>query len=398
VCHQIEGDNLNSPESFTGGFKVNDPDTSGSRVVYGPFSTDTGRLRIMRSASGFEPNETSHIQSSELCGSCHTLFTHTLNEDGQDVGELPEQTPYLEWLESAYRNEKSCQDCHMPEVDGQAPVTGVLSQPRERVSRHVFRGGNFFMPRLLNRYRDELGVSALPQELEVTALRSLDHLATSAAKVEVSAIRLGDGRLDFEVVVRNLAGHKLPTAYPSRRAWLHVTVEDRTGRVVFESGAVRDDGSIVGNAHDIDAGDYEPHHVTIENPDQVQVYEAIMEHYDGGPTTGLLNGVRYLKDNRLLPRGFDKNRADRNVAVSGRATADEDFQGGGDRVSYSADVTRSTGPYSVTAALHYQPISYRWARNLSEYDAEETQRFVAYYRSMAASSHHVLAHDSGQSP
>ena len=39
------------------------------------------------------------------------------------------------------------------------------------------------------------------------------------------------------VAVENLAGHKLPTAYPSRRVWLHVTVLDGPD-VVFESGAI----------------------------------------------------------------------------------------------------------------------------------------------------------------
>ena len=37
------------------------------------------------------------------------------------------------------------------------------------------------------------------------------------------------GRLHADVVVENLGGHKLPTAYPSRRAWLHVIVRDRSG-------------------------------------------------------------------------------------------------------------------------------------------------------------------------
>ena len=41
----------------------------------------------------------------------------------------------------------------------------------------------------------------------------------------------------LDVAARNLAGHKLPTAYPSRRAWLHVQVRDEVGALVFESGA-----------------------------------------------------------------------------------------------------------------------------------------------------------------
>ena len=53
-------------------------------------------------------------------------------------------------------------------------------------------------------------------------------------------------RLDAEVVVRNLTGDKMPTAFPSRRAWLHFVVRDRNGKIVFEGGALNPDGSIQG--------------------------------------------------------------------------------------------------------------------------------------------------------
>jgi hypothetical protein len=391
VCHQIEGDNLDTPASFTGGFVVDHGNALGERVVFGPFAVDSGRQRIMRSASGFEPTEGSHVRSSALCGSCHTLYTHALDADGNEVGELPEQTPYLEWRHSAYNGERSCQDCHMPAVEGETAVTGVLGERRSDVSRHVFRGGNFLMPRLLNRYRDELGVVALPQELEATAARSAEHLRTNSATLMVQRPTVAGGMLTFGVLVRNLAGHKLPTAYPSRRAWLHVTVQDDEDRVVFESGRLRRNGSIVGNDNDDDPARYEPHHARIDGPELVQVYEAVMEHYAGGPTTGLLNGVGYLKDNRLLPRGFDKASADPDVAVYGAAERDDDFGGGADVVRYAIDVTGGTAPFTIEVELLYQPISFRWAQNLTAYDAPEPRRFVRYYDSMAGATHERLA-------
>jgi hypothetical protein len=82
----------------------------------------------------------------------------------------------------------------------------------------------------------------------------MDHLSDSTARVTVEGAARGVNGISFEVLVENLAGHKLPTAYPSRRAWLHVTVRDASGRAVFESGAVRPDGSIVGNDADADPG------------------------------------------------------------------------------------------------------------------------------------------------
>ena len=113
---------------------------------------------------------------------------------------------------------------------------------------------------------------------------------------------------------------------------------------------------------------------------------------DGAVTTGLLTAVRYVKDNRLLPRGFDKTTADKDVAVHGEAEGDADFAGGGDRIRYSVAVGDAQGPFRVEAELWYQPIAYRWAMNLKKYDAMEPKRFVGYYEEMAGGSGVMLAH------
>lgn len=390
ACHQIQEERLGTEESFTGGFVVDTESSWNDRPVFGPFEVDSGRATIMRSATGFQPGVAPHIQSSELCASCHTLFTEALGPDGEILGRLPEQVPYLEWRHSAYRDEQSCQDCHMPVVTIDTPVSSVLGEPRAEVSRHVFRGGNFFMPRILNRYRDELGVTAPSQELETAALRTIEHLQASAAVVRLSRAELANGTLDVEVSIENLGGHKLPTAYPSRRAWLHLAVRDGSGRVVFESGRLEATGAIDGNDNDSDPSRYEPHYDAITRAGEVQIYESIMVDGEGEVTTGLTAGFRYIKDNRILPRGFDKETADEDVAVHGRAREDPDFTDEGDHVRYELQLTGQE-PFRVEAELWYQPIGYRWARNLADYDAFETQRFVRYYESMSELSGVVLA-------
>jgi hypothetical protein len=197
--------------------------------------------------------------------------------------------------------------------------------------------------------------------------------------------------LEFAVVVDNLAGHKLPSAYPSRRAWLHVTVSDAQGRILSESGALEENGLIRGNDNDLDPTRYEPHFEEITSSDQVQIYEDIMVDHAGRVTTGLLWGVRYVKDNRLLPRGFNKADAPAEVAVHGEAGTDPDFEGGRDRVRYRLSLGAASGPLEVAVELLYQPIGYRWARNLETYDGPEPTRFVAYFDSMASASSVPLA-------
>jgi hypothetical protein len=298
---------------------------------------------------------------------------------------LPEQVPYQEWQHSEYGGSQSCQSCHMPEVKGEAPTTSIHAKMHEGIRRHVFTGGNAFLLRMLKDNRGELGVAATADELEASALRSEALLAKETADLSVGVPRIEGGRVRFDVRVASRTGHKLPTGYPARRAWLHVMVRDAQGRVVFESGAVRPDGSITGNDNDADALKFEPHYTRITTPDQVQIYESVMGDFRGQPTTGLLYGARYLKDNRLLPRGFDKATADARIQVVGGAREDADFTGGGDSVTYDI-AAAGPGTYSVVAELLYESIGYRWAKNLENYDAHEPRRFVGYYRKQSSDS------------
>ena len=390
VCHQISAEKLGEHASFDGGFVIEA--ASASRMAFGPHDVDPGKQALMRSAATFTPSVGAHIQRSELCATCHTLFTTALDDAGREIGTLPEQVPYQEWLHSDYRATNSCQSCHMPEVAAEAPIASVLGQPRANVSQHTFLGANAFMLDILRRYSGELGVRASPQELEAAAAETRRFLSARAATLEIAAARRTADGVELMLDVRSNTGHKLPTAYPSRRAWLHVVVRDAGGRTVFESGAVRPDGSIAGNDNDADAARFEPHYEIVTASDQVQIYEAIMVDSGDAVTTALLKGVRFIKDNRVPPRGFDKRTAEPSIAVRGAAADDADFLGGGDRVRYRIPLaTGGTAPLTVEAELLYQSISYRWADNLRAYGAEETQRFGRYYAENAAASAAVIA-------
>jgi hypothetical protein len=389
VCHQMTADRLGTPESFNGNFVVSPPLANGRRRAFGPFQPDAGRRRIMSSVTGFEQEQAGHIRESEMCASCHTLVTKAIGPDGRVIGSLPEQMNYQEWRHSAFAAEqRSCQSCHMPPVSGPVRVASVLGESRDRLSRHTFVGGNAFMLRLMNRFRSELGIAATPAELEATARATVRQLERDTATLTIDGATLSDGVLTVDVVVRNLTGHKFPTGYPSRRAWLHLAVRDAKGTTVFESGRVAETGLIDGNGSDADADRFEPHYDEITSAGQVQVYESVMGTPSGAPTTGLLQATGYLKDNRLLPRGFDKKTAASEIAVIGDAAADDDFVGGEDRVRYRIPAPAAA---SVMLGLRYQPIGYRWAHNLERYDAAEPRAFVRYYDALASSSSIVVA-------
>lgn len=396
ICHQISKEKLGTRESFNGGFVVDNPPAKDNHPEFGPYDIDQGHVHIMQtSTGGFRPTKADHIHDAALCATCHTLYTKSLGPGGKDLGLFPEQMIFLEWMHSNYPDRQTCQSCHMPEVHEQVAITSVLGDPRPGFREHTFVGGNFLILKLLNLHRDDLSVMAMPAELTAQADRTVNFLQSQAARVTIRSIETSTGKLDVDVFVENLTGHKLPTAFPSRRAWLHFQVLDHNGRTVFESGKPNPDGSIEGNDNDTDPLRFEPHYTEITRSDQVQVYESILGDESGHVTTGLADGVGYLKDNRLLPSGFQKETASKDIAVVGNAADDPNFIGGSNLLRYSVSLGTAQGPFAVKVELWYQPIGFRWAHNLMPYDAMETRRFVGYYDSIRSATAEVLARAEG---
>ncbi len=393
VCHQIGKQKLGTRASFNGGFVIDPPESRNDRPEYGPFDIQAGQKLVMQSSTGgFLQTDDNHIRDSRLCATCHTLYTSARGAAGKIIGELPEQMPYLEWLNSDYRDKQSCQSCHMPEVTEAVPIAKVLGVARQGLHQHVFVAGNFFMQGMLNRYRTDLSVSAMPEELTAARERTIAFLQARTARIDIDSVKVASGRLRAGISIENLTGHKFPTAFPSRRAWLHVVVRDGNRQVIFESGALNPDGSIQGNDNDADPTRFEPHYTEITSGDQVEIFEPILKDSAGHVTTGLLSAVGYLKDNRLLPHGFDKQTPNRDIAVYGAAADDPAFTEGGDRIVYSVALAQAQGPYEVSAELWYQPIGYRWANNLKPYDqAAEPRRFNTWYDAMSSTNAVIVA-------
>lgn len=379
LCHQIQDTGLGQPSSFSGGYAIDMKAPRGDRPAFGPFELDEDLAALMQSASGFAPVRADHVKRAALCATCHTLYTPYVDSQGQIAGQFPEQVTYLEYLASEYARSQSCQSCHMPSAQGGVPIAIMSSEPKSPFAKHLFVGGNAYMLELLKTFGDELKATASSEHLAATRAHTVDQLQTRTAALAIEELRLDGSKLMAEVAVRPRTGHKLPTGFPARRAWLHVAVMDADGTVVFESGRVNADGSIAGNDNDRDPAAYEPHYARISKPDEVQIYESVMADSEGRVTTTLLRGASYLKDNRLLPAGFDRTNAHADTAVHGRALDDADFGGGRDVITYVVEVGNARGPFTVNAELLYQSIGHRWAQNLRRQDAPEIGRFGRYY-------------------
>jgi hypothetical protein len=326
----------------------------------------------MQSSVGYLPVHGPHIEEAGLCATCHTLFTPTLDAQGDVVGEFPEQVPFLEWEHSDFGDgvgeDRTCQGCHMP-VAGGAVASSIVPgdlDPRAPFYQHHFVGGNVVMLRLLRDNIEDLGLTASTEQFEATIARTEALLQNDTAGLSVAGAVSNADLLELLVEVASQVGHKFPTGFPARQAWVHLTVTDGDGVTVFESGAPHGDGSIAGNAADEDATLFEPHYDVITSADQVQIYEGIMLDSDGAVTNTLLRAATYAKDNRLLPMGFDKETAGEATAVRGEARTDGNFVGGADQVAYQVDVSGFAGPFTVEVELLYQSVSFRYATQVAE--------------------------------
>ena len=223
-----------------------------------------------------------------------------------------------------------------------------------------------------------------PSRLTTPTQSEPHSLRQRSARLEtVQAERRGD-RLTVAIRVDNLAGHKLPTAHPSRRAWLCVHVHDREGQLVFVSGEHDQEGRILGSggrplASERAGGSYTPHRQRITSPDEVQIYEAVLGDASGEITYSLMRAARYLKDNRILPRGYKLDHPSARTTGPVGTGKDEDFKGGQDQVIYDVQVPADRGPFKVEAWLHYQTLGIRYAAELFQFTTREVTSFRRLY-------------------
>jgi mono/diheme cytochrome c family protein len=386
VCHQISPTNLGQQSSFSGGYVIDTSTVAPDRLIYGPFANPF--INQMRNTLGFTPVLGNHTTQSELCGTCHNLETPFVDAAGTVVGTFPEQMTYSEWEHSRFNapppEGRECQQCHMPAANGGVVLSnrggpGLNLQPRSPFTQHHFVGGNEFMLKLMSANLNELQLTASTQQIEDTRIRLISRMQSATASLAVTGVRTGTGDLEIGLIVNNLVGHKFPSGFPSRRAWIHFRMTDGNGDPILESGRPAAFGRIEGNDADYTPGGCEPHRRLVSSTDEVQIYESVMENTEGEVTYTLLRGAAYRKDNRLLPQGFDRATADPRIAVAGQAADDPDFIGGSDEVAYRVATSGRPGPYRVDVKLLYQSVSGAFATDLRNDDTAEVRRYMTMH-------------------
>ena len=305
---------------------------------------------------------------------------------------MGEQLTWFEWRRSAFTTEgggatpTSCQACHMPDTrDDGAPLTTRLAHRpdgadfpqvgvRGPFSRHTFTGANTLLPKLLRQGRALLNPTASDASLVEAEARARAMLGRDAARLSMTAPQTAAGVVRFGGQVENLTGHKFPSGYPSRRAFLHVRVLDASGAVLAEVGATDARGRLLGAdgaplAPELPGGALHPHRAEVTSAATPAVFESVMDDGHGAPSYALLGAEGFLKDDRLLPRGHvDTTTGPTSTAPVG-VGGDADFLAGGDTVAFALPVSGAVA--RVEVALRYQTFSPRYLDELLAFPSPE---------------------------
>lgn len=368
VCHQQAPDGIGT--RFSGEM------TFVEDTIFGPYGGGKDEYPVqyqpMQSFIGFYPMFGEHMTRSESCAACHSLVTSSVDLTGAYTGEtVIEQATYHEWLNSVYSNgpeQQECQGCHMPQI--QDPVTIASGyawlQPRSPFALHYFVGANTHMLRMLRNNVDSLDLSASEAQFDSTIERTLKMLQEQSLSLEATSVLTETG-MQVEVELLNKAGHKFPSGYPARRAWVELKVTDTAGDTLFHSGAWNPEtGHIIGQENTA----WEPHRDIVADDSEVVIYELVLGDVNGAPTTLLERAHAHLKDNRLAPRGFTMDHAVYDTtAIIGMALNDPNFnrnalgeQGSGtDRITYILpDGWNNTDALDFECTVWYQSLPPKW--------------------------------------
>jgi hypothetical protein len=386
ACHaqQIE----TAGQFFSGELHYN-PDT-----IWGPvFNISKGDEPmadyVMQNFVGVLPVADHRFPKSETCAGCHTLLTNTADLDGNLTGNtFVEQATYHEWLNSSYNTDdetaQECQTCHMPHLnEGVIVASGYSWLPeRQPYAQHTLVGGNSFMLKLMKNNIATLGLTANEDHFQTAIDRTIDNLQNHSAEILLTQGVIDGDTARYTVKLSNKAGHKLPSGYPARRAWVEFIMTDENGNEIFHSGKLTPGFDVQGQNED-----WEPHYdIITDDLEQVQIYELVMGDVMGNVTTVLERADHPIKDNRLVPVGFSAEHPVYDTTQVVGVGNDPNFNlingiegSGTDEISYHVPVSGIAGNVTVTARLMYQSLPPKWNEEMFSVDHPVINAFEEMY-------------------
>lgn len=358
-CHKQTDENLGSNHS--GELHYHE-----DMVEYGPFGKPL--QGPMQGFVGVSPEYGEHVVKAGFCAGCHTLVTQSVDLQGNYTGtSFVEQATYHEWLNSDYNQTTggtTCQGCHMPRIDDPVVIAAnyLLLQPRTPFGKHEQVGGNTFMLKLMKDHRQQLDIRANEVHFDSTIARTMRNLQQLSLQTQLTHEGFANDTAYFSLQLRNMTGHKFPSGYPSRRAYVEFVVLNQHNDTVFSSGVLNANHYLP-----TENADYEPHYDVIRSEDEVQIYEMVMGDVNEDVTTVLEQAVRPLKDNRLVPRGFSTSHVTYDTtAIFGTALNDvnfnfDGFEGSGtDVIHFHIPLHGSMDTLTVRSKVYYQSVPKKW--------------------------------------
>ncbi len=382
-CHMQSTDSLGL--LFSGELRF---DTNG--VIYGPYGDVFGSP--MTAFVGYEPIFGEHMNDAGLCAGCHTLITSTADLNGVPTGDqFVEQATYHEWVNSAYDTDSnpetgvSCQSCHLPRINDAVVISAnyIFLEGRSPFGLHDMVGANSFMLELMKNNSTELELTASSVQFDTTIARTNRMLQQNTLLLDANVVARDLDTAFITVKLTNLAGHKFPSGYPARRAFVELVVLNAMDDTLFRSGGWDDTYEVIG--HD---PEWEPHHDLINDPEQAQIYEMVMGDVNGDKTTVLERAKLPLKDNRLPPLGFTTTHPSYDTTlIAGVPLTDLDFNfddmgvegSGTDVVRYHVAMGGYDGLIRVRARVWYQSAPPRWMEEMFTYSTPEIDAFQTMF-------------------
>jgi Zn-finger protein len=372
-CHMISQQDFGLTHSGDIRFDTN-------RVLYGPYYQPFSAPMI--DFVGFEPLHGPHIPEAGTCAPCHTLITHPYDLEGNATGTaFIEQATYHEWLNSNYGLQNvTCQDCHFPRIKDPVVISSnyLFLEGRVPYGLHEMAGANTMMLKLMKDNRQSLGIKASPENFDKTIAATFAMLQEKSLQLELLVDDVRSDSVTFALKLTNLAGHKFPSGYPSRRALVSFVALTEQGDTLFKSGILQPDYEVEGHN-----ADFEPHYQLITRPDQAQIYEMVLADVNNQPTTVLARAFATLKDNRLPPIGFSTTHSTYDTTrIYGAALQDPDFnkhlgvQGtGADIIRYRVGIAGYAGHLDVRATVFYQSLPPKWMQEMFSINTPEIDSF-----------------------